>query len=100
MPEILNSLKRLVGDVITHPMTIGKVISNYGPKRKKGYPKSLHLVGTGNIEVTRSVCDGGEAALFLEMFTNSAVLASLQSRQEVSKSEYCKHYSKSNIKQY
>ena len=42
----------------------------------------------------------GQAALFLEMFTNSAVLASLQSRQEVSKSEYCKHYSKSNIKQY
>jgi len=52
VPEILNSLKRLVGDVITHPMTIGKVISNYGPKRKKGYPKSLHLVGTGNIEAT------------------------------------------------
>merc|ERR1712227_334090 len=50
--EIINSLKRLVSDVMTHPMTIGKVISSYGPKRKKGYPKSLHLVGTGNIEAT------------------------------------------------
>ena len=36
---------------MTHPMTIGKVISNYGAKRKKGYPKSIHLVGTGTIEV-------------------------------------------------
>merc|ERR1712117_863859 len=52
VPEILNSLKRLVGDVITHPMTIGKVISNYGPKRKKGYPKSIHLVGTDTPEAT------------------------------------------------
>ena len=38
-----------------HPMTIGKVISNYGPKRKKGYPKSIHLVGTGNIEVRQEM---------------------------------------------
>ena len=53
--EIVNSLKRLVGDVITHPMTIGKVIANYGPKRKKNYPKSVHLVGTGNVEVSLSV---------------------------------------------
>ena len=28
-----------------------QVIANYGPKRKKGYPKSIHLIGTGNIEV-------------------------------------------------
>ena len=37
---------------MTHPMTIGKVVSNYCPKRKKGYPKSIHLVGTGTIEVS------------------------------------------------
>ena len=54
MAEIVNSLKRLVGDVITHPMTIGKVLANYGPKRKKNYPKSIHLVGTGNLEVSVS----------------------------------------------
>ena len=51
VPAIIASLKRLVSDVMCHPMTIGKVISTYGPKRKKGYPKSIHLVGTGNIEV-------------------------------------------------
>ena len=28
-----------------------QVIANYGPKRKKNYPKSIHLIGTGNIEV-------------------------------------------------
>jgi len=50
--EINNSLKRLVSDVMTHPMTIGKVISEFCPKRKKGYPKSIHLVGTGTIEAT------------------------------------------------
>lgn len=50
--EINNSLKRLVSDVMTHPMTIGKVIAEYCPKRKKGYPKSIHLVGTGTIEAT------------------------------------------------
>jgi len=52
LPEIVTSLKRLVSDVMTHPMTIGKVVSNYCPKRKKGYPKSIHLVGTGTIEAT------------------------------------------------
>merc|ERR1712004_238699 len=52
LPAIVASLKRLVSDVMCHPMTIGKVISTYGPKRKKGYPKSIHLVGTGNIEAT------------------------------------------------
>ena len=53
--EINNSLKRLVSDVMTHPMTIGKVIAEFCPKRKKGYPKSIHLVGTGTIEVSYSV---------------------------------------------
>jgi len=52
LQEIIASLKRLVTDVMCHPMTIGKVIANYGPKRKKNYPKSIHLIGTGNIEAT------------------------------------------------
>ena len=55
VPAIIASLKRLVSDVMCHPMTIGKVISTYGPKRKKGYPKSIHLVGTGNIEVQEEI---------------------------------------------
>jgi len=50
--EITNSLKRLVTGVLTHPMTIGKVISGYTPKRKKDMPKSIHLVGTDTPEAT------------------------------------------------
>jgi len=50
--EITNSLKRLVSGVLSHPMTIGKVINNYGPKRKKDHPKSIHLVGTDTPEAT------------------------------------------------
>merc|ERR1711892_626074 len=50
--EILESLKRLVTGVLTHPMTIGKVISAYTPKRKKDKPKSIHLVGTDTPEAT------------------------------------------------
>jgi len=50
--EIVNSLKRLVTSVLTHPMTIGKVIANYTPKKKKDSPKSIHLVGTDTPEAT------------------------------------------------
>jgi len=50
--EIVGSLKRLVTGVLSHPMSIGKVISNYGPKRKKDHPKSIHLVGTDTPEAT------------------------------------------------
>jgi len=50
--EITNSLKRLVTGVLSHPMTIGKVISSYGPKRKKDNPKSIHLIGTDTPEAT------------------------------------------------
>eukprot|EP00088_Acartia_fossae_P002490 TRINITY_DN11005_c0_g1_i1.p1 TRINITY_DN11005_c0_g1~~TRINITY_DN11005_c0_g1_i1.p1 ORF type:complete len:399 (-),score=115.65 TRINITY_DN11005_c0_g1_i1:427-1623(-) len=50
--EVVNSLKRLVTSVLTHPMTIGKAISNYTPKRKKDKPKSIHLVGTDTPEAT------------------------------------------------
>jgi len=50
--EITNSLKRLVTGVLTHPMTIGKVISTYTVKRKKDKPKSIHLVGTDTPEAT------------------------------------------------
>jgi len=50
--EIVGSLKRLVTGVLSHPMTIGKVISNHGPKRKKDNPKSIHLVGTDTPEAT------------------------------------------------
>merc|ERR1711887_199078 len=50
--EITNSLKRLVTGVLTHPMTIGKVISAYTPKRKKDKPKSIHLIGTDTPEAT------------------------------------------------
>ena len=32
-------------------MTIGKVIANYTPKKKKDSPKSIHLVGTDTPEV-------------------------------------------------
>ena len=50
--EILESLKRLVSGVITHPLTIGKVIDMYTPKRKKDKPKSIHLMGTDRPEAT------------------------------------------------
>lgn len=50
--EILNSLKRLVSGVLTHPITIGKVIDTYTPKRKKDKPKSIHLMGTDRPEAT------------------------------------------------
>ena len=68
--EILNSLKRLVSGVLTHPITIGKnvyskvctiinpilplgkVIDQYTPKRKKDKPKSIHLMGTDRPEAT------------------------------------------------
>ena len=49
--EITNGLKRLVTGVLTHPMTIGKVISAHTPKRKKDKPKSIHLIGTDTPEV-------------------------------------------------
>ena len=39
--------------VLTHPMTIGKAVANYTPKKKKDYPKSVHLVGTDTPEVKR-----------------------------------------------
>ena len=42
----------LIDLVLTHPMTIGKVVANYTPKRKKDSPKSVHLVGTDTPEVT------------------------------------------------
>merc|ERR1711936_636843 len=49
---ILNSLRRLVSGVLTHPITIGKVIEQYTPKRKKDKPKSIHLMGTDRPEAT------------------------------------------------
>ena len=52
--EITNGLKRLVTGVLTHPMTIGKVISAHTPKRKKDKPKSIHLIGTDTPEVSLS----------------------------------------------
>ena len=54
MDEITNGLKRLVTGVLTHPMTIGKVISAHTPKRKKDKPKSIHLIGTDTPEVSLS----------------------------------------------
>jgi len=50
--EVVNSLKRLVTSVLTHPMTIGKMVANYTPKKRKDYPKSVHLVGTDTPEAT------------------------------------------------
>ena len=49
---ILESLQRLVSGVVTHPITIGKAINTYSPKRKKDKPKSLHLMGTDRPEAT------------------------------------------------
>merc|ERR1711944_271316 len=42
----------LVSDVLTHPVTIGKIVNQYTPKRKKNSPKSVHLVGTDRPEAT------------------------------------------------
>jgi len=50
--QILASLQRLVSGVLTHPITIGKVIDTYTPKRKKDKPKSIHLMGTDRPEAT------------------------------------------------
>merc|ERR1711863_252207 len=49
---ILESLKRLVTGVLTHPVTIGQMVYAYTPKRKKNSPKSVHLVGTDRPEAT------------------------------------------------
>lgn len=50
--EVTNSLKRLVTSVLTHPLTIGKAVANYTPKKRKDKPKSVHLVGTDTPEAT------------------------------------------------
>ena len=50
--QILESLKRLVSGVLTHPVTIGKMIDQHTPKRKKNTPKTVHLVGTDRPEAT------------------------------------------------
>jgi len=49
---VLESLQRLVSGVLTHPVTIGKVIHTHSPKRKKDKPKSIHLMGTDRPEAT------------------------------------------------
>ena len=50
--QILESLKRLVSGVLTHPVTIGKAISDHTVRRKKNSPKTVHLVGTDKPEAT------------------------------------------------
>jgi len=50
--EVVNSLKRLVSSILTHPLSIGKAIANYTPKKRKDKPKSIHLVGTDTPEAT------------------------------------------------
>ena len=50
--QVLESLKRLVSGVLTHPVTIGKLISDHTVRRKKNSPKSVHLVGTDKPEAT------------------------------------------------
>ena len=50
--QVLESLKRLVSGVLTHPVTIGQMISQHTPKRKKNSPKTVHLVGTDRPEAT------------------------------------------------
>merc|ERR1711913_82944 len=42
--EIIDSLKRLLSGVLTHPVTIGKVIDQYTPKRKKDKPNPIHPI--------------------------------------------------------
>lgn len=49
---VLDSLKRLVSGVLTHPVTIGKLVHTWTAKRKKNSPKSVHLVGTDRPEAT------------------------------------------------
>jgi len=49
---ILESLKRLVSGVLTHPVTIGQMVNQYSTKRKKNSPKTVHLVGTDRPEAT------------------------------------------------
>ena len=49
---ILDSLKRLVSGVLTHPVTIGQMIAQHTIKRKKNSPKTVHLVGTDKPEAT------------------------------------------------
>jgi len=50
--EIMASLRRLVSGVLSHPVTIGKMIFTHAPKRKKDKPKSIHLMGTDRPEAT------------------------------------------------
>jgi len=50
--EVLASLQRLVSGVLTHPVTIGKMVNTHAPKRKKDKPKSVHLMGTDRPEAT------------------------------------------------
>merc|ERR1712088_43261 len=50
--QVLESLKRLVSGVLTHPVTIGQMVNQHTPKRKKNSPKSVHLVGTDKPEAT------------------------------------------------
>ncbi len=38
--------------MLTHPLTIGKAVANYTPKKKKDSAKSVHLVGTDTPEVS------------------------------------------------
>jgi len=52
LDEVINSLKRLVTSVLTHPLTIGKTTANYTIKKKKDKPKSIHLLGTDTPEAT------------------------------------------------
>lgn len=50
--QVLESLKRLVTGVLTHPVTIGQMVHQYTAKRKKNSPKTVHLVGTDRPEAT------------------------------------------------
>ena len=38
--------------MLTHPVTIGKLISDHTARRKKNSPKTVHLVGTDKPEAT------------------------------------------------
>lgn len=49
---IVDCLKRLVTSVLTHPVTIGRMVALHTKKRKKNHPKSVHLVGTDRPEAT------------------------------------------------
>jgi len=50
--EILESFKRIVTGIITHPLTIGKSITDNSGKRPSNKAKSIHLVGTDRPEAT------------------------------------------------